>query len=85
MLRRLRAGDRAGAGEAILMWNRPAAIIPRRQGEFDQFRTPYETTLPRARRSDAQPVAAPVERPSSPSSARPAGARACGTGGAAGR
>ena len=71
VLRRLRAGDRAGAGEAILMWDRPAAVIPRRQGEFDQFRTPYETALPRARRGDAQPVPAPAAVPSPPPSARP--------------
>ncbi|WP_163616164.1 lysozyme, partial [Klebsiella pneumoniae] len=37
LLRRLRAGDRAGAAEAILMWNRPAAILPPRQAEHDQF------------------------------------------------
>jgi lysozyme len=60
VLRRLRAGDRAGAAEAMLMWNRPAVLIPRRQAEYDQFRTPYETALPRARRSDPQPVAAPA-------------------------
>ncbi|CAO4184397.1 lysozyme [Methylorubrum aminovorans] len=77
VVRRLRAGDRAGAGEAILMWNRPAAIIPRRQGEFDQFVTPYETALPRARRGDAQPVPAPVAPASPPD---PAGVPACGTG-----
>ncbi|CAO4141613.1 Lysozyme [Methylorubrum thiocyanatum] len=77
VLRRLRAGDRMGAGEAILMWNRPAAVIPRRQGEFDQFRTPYEAALPRARRGDAQPVSTPVSapvpaaRPTVPPAARP--------------
>ena len=62
VLRRLRAGDRAGAAEAILMWNRPAVLIPRRQAEADQFHTPYRQALPRARRSDARPiaVAAPV-------------------------
>ncbi|MEH3118286.1 MAG: lysozyme [Methylorubrum populi] len=65
VLRRLRAGDRAGAAEAILMWNRPAAIIPRRQGEYDQFRTPYETALPRARRGDPQPVPLPAAPPPS--------------------
>lgn len=68
VLRRLRAGDRAGAAEAILMWNRPAALIPRRQGEYDQFRTPYEAALPRARRGDALPVPLPA-------ASRPAAAR----------
>lgn len=56
VLRRLRAGYQAGAAEAILMWDRPAEIVPRRQGEYDQFRTPYETALPRARRGDARRV-----------------------------
>ena len=60
VLRRLRAGDQAGAAEAILMWNRPAVLIPRRQGEYDQFRTPYETALPRARRGDPRPVTPPA-------------------------
>lgn len=58
VLKRLNAGDYAGAAEAILMWNRPAALIPRRQAERDQFLTPYATALPRARRNDAKPVAA---------------------------
>ncbi|MBY0259206.1 lysozyme [Methylobacterium sp.] len=59
VLRRLGAGDRAGAAEAILMWNRPAALIPRRGAEYDQFRTPYAQALPRARRGDAAPIPAP--------------------------
>jgi lysozyme len=37
MLKRLNAGDVAGAAEALLMWNRPAAIMSRRRGEYDQF------------------------------------------------
>nr|WP_246681750.1 lysozyme [Methylobacterium sp. L1A1] len=60
VLRRLRAGDRAGAAEAMLLWNRPAVLIPRRQAEVDQFRTPYETALPRPRRSDP-PLAASIQ------------------------
>jgi len=56
---RLRAGNIAGAAEAILMWNKPAAIISRRQGEYDQFRTPYAVTLPKARRGDRAVVKAP--------------------------
>ncbi len=67
VLRRLRADDRAGAAEAMLMWNRPAVLIPRRQAEYDQFRTPYETALPRARRNDPRPAAAAAPiRPSAP-------------------
>ena len=56
VLRRLRGGDVDGAAQAILMWNRPSELIPRRQAEHDQFRTPYDTRLPRARRTDAQPL-----------------------------
>ena len=73
VLRRLRAGDRDGAAEAILMWNRPPELIARRQAEYDQFRTPYETALPRARRGDAHTVAparsrsAPAAKPAGPS------------------
>jgi lysozyme len=37
MLKRLNAGDYAGAAEALLMWNRPSAIMSRRRGEYDQF------------------------------------------------
>ena len=59
-LRRLRGGDEEGAAEAILMWNRPAAIVPRRQAEHDQFLTPYADALPRARRGDPHPVADPA-------------------------
>ncbi len=62
VLRKLREGNRPAAAEAILMWNRPAVIIPRRQAEYDQFRTPYAEALPKARRSDVSrvAVAAPV-------------------------
>ncbi|MGU3536703.1 lysozyme [Methylobacterium sp. A54F] len=69
VLRRLRAGDRAGAAEAILLWNRPAVLIPRRQAEYDQFRTPYAEALPRARRGDPAPVSSP--RPGAGPPARP--------------
>ena len=60
VVKRLAKGDYPGAAEAILMWNRPAALIPRRQAEYDQFRTPYATALPRARRGDSKPVTAPA-------------------------
>lgn len=38
-LRRINAGDMAGAREAILMWQKPTAIISRRQAEAEQFVT----------------------------------------------
>ncbi|KAB1072836.1 lysozyme [Methylobacterium planeticum] len=59
VLRRLRLGDRAGAGAAILLWDRPACVIPRRAAEADQFRTPYGLALPRARRNDPGPIPRP--------------------------
>jgi lysozyme len=83
--RRLKAGDRAGAAEAILLWNRPAALIPRRGAEYDQFRTPYSRALPRARRGDVATIPSPrpalpplpaqrrpVPRPRPPAGAPPA-------------
>jgi len=40
---RYNAGDVDGAMEAILWWNKPPEIVPRRQGEYVQFRdgAPY--------------------------------------------
>lgn len=74
VVRRLAAGDRAGAAEAILLWNRPATLIPRRGAEYDQFRTPYAQALPRARRGDAAPVGTtPGVRPALPAARRPPG------------
>ena len=68
IVRRANAGDMAGAIEAFLMWNKPAVVIPRRQGERDQAVTPYSQALPRARRGDPNPVWAssgpvPVAKP----------------------
>ncbi|KQT19984.1 glycoside hydrolase [Methylobacterium sp. Leaf399] len=63
VVRRLRAGDREGAAEAILMWNRPASIVTRRQAEHDQFRTPYALALPSARRGEAAVAAPPAAVP----------------------
>ncbi|WP_284247253.1 lysozyme, partial [Methylobacterium haplocladii] len=67
-LRRLNAGDRAGAAEAILAWRKPPEIVSRRLAEYDQFRTPYAVAPPRARRGDGRPVAVPKP----PDSAHPA-------------
>jgi lysozyme len=36
-LRRLNAGDYAGCAEALLWWDKPPEIIPRRRAEHDQF------------------------------------------------
>lgn len=40
-IKRLNMGDRAGAAEAIMMWNIPSEIIKRRRSEYTQFKTPY--------------------------------------------
>lgn len=37
VLRRLNAGDYAGAAQAFMMWRKPPQIIGRRQGEMNQF------------------------------------------------
>lgn len=60
LVRRLNDGDTDGAARAMMMWDRPAALIPRRGAEQDQFRTPYDRALPRARRNDAAPIPAPA-------------------------
>jgi lysozyme len=36
-LERLNQGDYAGAAEALLWWDKPPEIIPRRRGEYVQF------------------------------------------------
>ena len=36
-LRLLNEDDKAGAAEAMLLWNKPSEIIPRRQGEYVEF------------------------------------------------
>lgn len=59
-LRKFMAGDPKGCADAILMWKKPAEIIPRRQAEADQFLTPYVKVLPKARRTDRTPIAAPA-------------------------
>ena len=42
VVKRLNAGDYAGAAEAFLMWNKPAVLIPRRQKEKMLFLTPVK-------------------------------------------
>lgn len=41
IVRRLNEGDYKGAGQAIMLWNKPPEIIGRRRGEQKQFMTPY--------------------------------------------
>ncbi|NEU14312.1 lysozyme [Methylobacterium sp. BTF04] len=60
-LKRINAGDTAGAYDAILMWKKPAAIITRRQAEAQQFVTAYSSAMPRATTAQKPiAVAAPV-------------------------
>ncbi|MCJ2033799.1 lysozyme, partial [Methylobacterium sp. J-068] len=60
-LKRINAGDTAGARDAILMWNKPAAIVTRREAEAAQFVTAYTSALPRATTTQKPiAVAAPV-------------------------
>lgn len=40
--RRLKAGDKPAAAEAILLWNKPPEIQGRRRTEYNQFLTPYK-------------------------------------------
>lgn len=50
---------RAPASEirsAILAWRKPPEILSRRTAEADQFATPYEVRLPKARSNDAAPI-----------------------------
>lgn len=56
-LKRLNAGDLAGARAALLWWDRPAAICGRRAAEAEQLVTPYARGLPRPV-AGARPVAA---------------------------
>jgi lysozyme len=41
-IKRLNAGDRAGAAEAIMLWSKPPEIVGRRRSEQKQFLTPYQ-------------------------------------------
>jgi lysozyme len=59
VVRLANAGDLARAVEAFLMWDWPAAILTRRQGERDQAgMAAYGAVY--ARRGDREPVRAPI-------------------------
>lgn len=55
-LKRLNEGDRAGCAKAIMSWVKPPEVTSRRTAERDQFLTPYEVSLPKARSTDRNPV-----------------------------
>lgn len=69
VVKRLNAGDVAGAGEAFLLWNKPKEIIGRRKQERAQFLSgkPAKKT-PAATLVDIQPKPAPAPAPVSDSS-----------------
>jgi lysozyme len=67
--RRLKAGDKKGAAEAILMWNKPPEIQGRRRTEYNQFLTPYKISA--AADQDPQPNGAVSDATSNPSSDSP--------------
>jgi lysozyme len=67
--RRLRAGDKKGAAEAILMWNKPPEIQGRRRTEYNQFLTPYKVSA--AADQDLQPNGAVSDATSNPLSDSP--------------
>jgi len=59
VVRLANAGNLSAAVEAFLMWNKPAAIISRRQGERDQAAlASYDGAKVYARRGDRSPVRA---------------------------
>lgn len=59
VVRLANAGNLPAAIEAFLLWDKPDAILTRRQGEHDQAGTPYSKSLPYARRGDHAPIKAP--------------------------
>ena len=71
-LRRINAGDAAGAAEAMLMWAKPAAILGRRRAEAEQLVTPYADALPRPTDTAARiKIAAPLAAVADPRVATP--------------
>jgi lysozyme len=76
VVRLANAGNLPAAIEAFLMWNKPAAIVSRRQGERDQAAlASYDGAKVYARRGDKKPVAAVA---AAPAVAAPAPAPAAG-------
>src|SRR5512139_1748673 len=55
-IKKLNVGDREGAAEAIMLWNKPAEIIGRRRSEYQQFKTPYQGMIQTQKPASATPV-----------------------------
>ena len=62
MVHRLAAGDRAGAADAFLMWNRPPELAGRRRAERAQFLTPDDVPASPMRPAIAGPHLLPRPR-----------------------
>lgn len=65
-LKRINAGDMAGARDAVLMWAKPAAILARRRAEAEQLVTPYDEALPRPTTAAGSKPVAVVPHPGVP-------------------
>lgn len=68
VVRKLNAGDKKGAAEAILLWNKPPEIQGRRRTEYFQFKTPYkdsaqDSQLPANKVSKLQDDGKPSDTP----------------------
>ncbi len=62
--RRLKAGDKKGAAEAILLWNKPPEIQGRRRTEYNQFLTPYkDSAVAASKPSDGAPIKEVPQQP----------------------
>jgi lysozyme len=71
VVKRLNIGDVRGAADAMLMWNKPAEIMGRRESEWKQFLQAVPTVQPAPPPPD---VPAPIKPPAKPkSNAGPAG------------
>lgn len=71
-LRRVNAGDMAGARDAVLMWAKPMAILARRRAEAEQLVTAYAVALPRPTATAPRVrIAAPVAAVADPGVATP--------------
>lgn len=75
VVRKLKAGDKKAAANAILLWNKPPEIQGRRRTEYNQFKTPYTTST-----AAVQPTANNlVKIPTPPESADPLAVEQAGT------
>jgi GH24 family phage-related lysozyme (muramidase) len=66
IVRRLSAGDKHAAAEAILLWSKPPEIQGRRRTEYKQFKTPYtHGEIPSVAINPAGDIVTPTPAPES--------------------